>query len=413
VAVDIRSKVLRVAIVAAVSLVAARAEEKNGRVTDPARAPLTAVDGSSFTSYKIRPGATTPGLTCSTGRIGCNGAGAGEWGPYAPNDDHVLYLPHSVNPRYRNNLLVFFNGLNGSPDKTNDRIYKVASDQGYYVIGLNYFSAGYVKDRHEDEPPGMGTACAVDPDTQLACLGAYMNEVVTGKDCGSMCGPLNMEKHPQDAVEMRLLRVLQWAIYNHANDGWERFLTRGGLKGGGDRINWNLITIAGFSNGSSYAAFMGQKYATVARVALLNGPNDGKTRSRVWKAADYLKNVPGLTDTRYYGLVHYRNHEDKLFELIGTYDALGMKGRILFEPRPHPDKAIDFGTNHMLISIDSKTPPDEGHTSVVNDEYKDCTPGSDPDACTIGYEEAWRYIFGSGRQLYVPSRPQFGRPFLH
>ena len=63
--------------------------------------------------------------------------------------------------------------------------------------------------------------------------------------------------------------------------------------------------------------------------------------------------------------------------------------------------AIDFGTNHMLISIDSKTEPGEGHTSVVNDKYTDCPPGTDPDACTIGYEEAWRYIFGSGRQLRV------------
>src|SRR4030095_14912745 len=92
---------------------------------------LTTVAGVSFTSYTVRPSATTPDLTCGTGKIGCNGTGAGEWGPYAPNDKHVLYLPHSFLPQYRNNLLVFFNGQNGSPEETNDQIYKVAAHQGY------------------------------------------------------------------------------------------------------------------------------------------------------------------------------------------------------------------------------------------------------------------------------------------
>ena len=39
-----------------------------------------------------------------------------------------------------------------------------------------------------------------------------------------------------------------------------------------------------------------------------------------------MKKQPGLTDTRYYALVHYRNNEDKLYEQIGVYNALGMEG---------------------------------------------------------------------------------------
>lgn len=98
------------------------------------------------------------------------------------------------------------------------------------------------------------------------------------------------------------------------------------------------------------------------------------------------------------------NHEDKLCQLIATYDALGVAGKVYVDPKPNANQPTDFNGAHMLISIESKTKPEDGHTSVVRDELKGCTvvdPTTDPYECTIGYEEAWRYIFGRGRTLLV------------
>lgn len=354
---------------------------------------VTTVDDLIFYWYRVKPSATTPYWTCSTGRIGCET----QWGSYAPDTDHVLYMPQKILPNYRNKLLVFLNGANGEPDSPGGhQIYRVAAHQGYYVIGLSYFSAAR-NDNHPEEVPGAFSTC----DSDTNCWGAALKEVVTGVDCGATCGPLNIDQHPQDAVETRLLRVLQWAVYNRPNEGWERFITRSGTILG-DRINWNLITLAGFSNGSTYAAYMGLAHPEINRVALLNGPNDGNKIKRVWQPAAYLRNQPGLTDTRYYGLVHFRNHEDKLYQLTAAYDAMGVKGKVMFDPKPNPTEATDFNGAHMLISIEPQTPPEDGHTSVFLDELKDCdVDPADPYSCTIGYEEGWRYIFASGRTLIV------------
>jgi hypothetical protein len=362
---------------------------------DAVRQPLTTVADLTFTSHTVKPSRTTPGLTCATGKIGCDGP-TPEWGGYAPNTQHVLYLPYARDPYYRNNLLVFLGGANSQPDSdNNDQIYKVAAHQGYFVIGLSYFCGAHNED-NPTAPPGAFSTCGSD----LSCFGAAMDEVALGVDC-PVCTGLDIDKHPQDALENRLLKVLQWAVYNHPGEGWERFLVKAGPGPyDGDQINWSLITVGGFSNGSSYAAYLGLKHPSIKRVALLNGPNDGHTKKRVWQAADYLQNQPGLTDTRYFGLVHFRNHEDKLYELMATYDALGVKGKTYFDPKPNPNEATDFNGAHMLISIESETPPADGHTSVIKDEFKGCSSvASDPFACTIGYEEAWRYIFGSGKTL--------------
>src|SRR5262249_51369237 len=154
-------------------------------------------------------------------------------------------------------------------------------------------------------------------------------------------GSLNFEKHPQDTIENRLLRVLEWAAREHPDDGWEAF-----LKGGHNpSIKWDLVTVAGFSNGSSYAAYLGLQHSEVNRVALLNGPNDGyKEASRFWEAAHYLKKEKNLTDTRYYALIHYLNHEDELYMQIGVYNALGMEGWAIFDPEPN--EKTDFNGAH-------------------------------------------------------------------
>src|SRR5262245_9288739 len=86
----------------------------------------TTVDELDFTSYKVPPRDTTPpGVRCPDA-IGCE-----KWGPYAPNDVHVLYVPCCIDDVHHSKLLVMLGGANSTPDQEQShQIYKVAAACG-------------------------------------------------------------------------------------------------------------------------------------------------------------------------------------------------------------------------------------------------------------------------------------------
>jgi hypothetical protein len=152
---------------------------------------------------------------------------------------------------------------------------------------------------------------------------------------------------------------------------------------------------------------MGTLYPAVGRVALFAGPNDGWGASKEeWATALYIEHIAGVTDTRYYGLIHQWNKaptnddgtiiKSVLYEVEEAWRKFGMAEP--FNPAPfwfdpQPGVAPDFLGSHMLISLDPDTSSKEAHVSVVRGEYKDCGDAAD---CPIGYEPAWRYILGTG-----------------
>jgi hypothetical protein len=194
-------------------------------------------------------------------------------------------------------------------------------------------------------------------------------------------------------------------------------------------VDWSKVHLAGMSNGSSHASLMGTLLPSVRRVALFAGPNDGTGgTAQNWMPADYIRHVPGITDTHYYGLVHVLNNaesatDDVLYKVTKNWRMFEMEGplnppRKEFDPNPAVT-TMDFEGAHMLISTDPLpdpttdpptpgTTPEEAHISVVKDVY--CTkPGledpDDPDSkfrcqeygnTPIGYEPAWRCILGTG-----------------
>ncbi|HEV8486257.1 MAG TPA: hypothetical protein VGV87_22125 [Blastocatellia bacterium] len=348
--------------------------------------------------YTIPPSETDGHPSDPDGRqTDCPGAGIGcddpndrlQWGDSAPNFRHIFYLPQS---KITGKLLVLFNGGDGSPNP-NFPIYAVAASQGYHVLGLDYFTQG---------SDAAINRCGDD----LSCYEDFMREVIFGTDnCNHQthetCSGLNISEHPQDSALNRLIQALKWARYEYPDDGWGRYLTPAG------EVDWSQVNVAGFSNGSSYAALIGILFPSVGRVALLAGPNDGKGSSEQnWVSADYIRRTEGITDTHYYGLVHELNKADgdvsTLYWVTKSWHTFGMEGplnppRVLFDPRP--GTTPDFMGAHVLISTDKGTSADAAHLSVMYDEYKDCN-GIDPAECTvgerIGYEPAWRCILGTG-----------------
>jgi hypothetical protein len=304
----------------------------------------------------------------------------------AINNQHFLYRPASTGQQGK--LLLFPCGGNGTA-ATCKNVFPIAAQQGYHVIGLTY-------------PTGLDKCRG-----ESACFGPLMRENMTGEESSAES---HMSEHPQDSILNRLVRVLEWANQVCPGDGWGAYLTS---LNGLDRIDWTRVHLAGFSNGSSYASFMGTmpELRSVARVALFAGPNDGKGDSaETWMPMDYIQRIDGITDTHYYGLVHRLNHaedplNDLLYKVTRNWETFGMEGPTNPQPfffDPTPGVTPNFDNAHMLISIDPATQAYEAHLSVVKNIY--CIEsGQDPDdPCgtygdeLIGYEPAWRCILGTG-----------------
>jgi HYR domain-containing protein len=380
--------------------------------------PVKASATSSVLSYPvtIRPSETdgnTDADDCDQRpklAIGCEK----DWPERATNTDHFLYLPPKITETGK--LLVFLCGGKGRADVCKN-VFPVAAQQGYHVIGLTYAVA-------------LDDCQDLTPEENLACFGEVLSETVTGDDKTERT---NFSEHGQDSIVNRLRSVLKWAKNNqNEGDGWERYLTSG------DEPDWSKINLAGHSNGSSHVSFMGTQphFQSVGRVALFAGPNDGRGSSEQWTPSNYIRNIPGMTDTRYFGLVHrlnkahsYLESDNVLFKVTNDWQAFGMEGRTEFDPMV--GTSPDFGNAHMLISIDPTpsdpapipsptdqgTTPAEAHNSVVKDRY--CTKfdwddetKDDPNdyKCTeyegaaIGYEPAWRCVLGAG-DVSVSSSP--------
>lgn len=395
-----KSRNSRSLVVVLVSLLCLAAASMASKAAGPRRTAALEVVPLPSPDYTIEP-ADTDGHPAVLGiQLDCIGPESGtaigcpEWGDQAANDPHLFYLPEA---RQTGKLLVFFNGGAGKPNP-DLAIHSFAASRGYHVIGLSYFVAGEA---------AKINGCDNDSN-RLSCYEDFMREVLLGTNCGTeheACAGLNISEHPQDAAVNRLLKALEWAVATHPDDGWERYLTPSG------EIDWTKINLAGWSNGSSFASLTGTLFPSVGRVTVFSGPNDGKGQSEdAWVSADYIQKFPGLTDTKYYGLVHELNkaadfgNMSTLYRITKNWNKFGM-GLPLNPPPfyfdPVPGEIPDFGNAHMLISTNPTTDYRGAHGSVVYG--RECTDFGVDDCNAfegewIGYEPAWRCVLGTGNE---------------
>ena len=364
--------------------------------------------------------------------IGCDAEPPEGWGRHANNHEHFFYLPPQLTNTGK--LLIIFGGSEGNAEGLSTVLGPVAAQRGYHVIGLTY-------------PAAAANPCANLPDLEesLACFGDALHEVVTGEERSPNPGgeQSSVGEHCQDSIPNRLVKALDWAVANYPGDGWDRYLTSAvavACLHATDRVDWAKVHIGGHSNGSSHSSYMGtlSRFQAIGRVSLFSGPNDGDGPSTEedWRPANYIDLVAGITDTRYYGLVHRLNKapdyiNDELYKVTKGWNRFGMEGpynQARFEFNPKPGDTPDFGNAHILVSTDPPPPGDnsppiptnagttreESHNTVIKDKY--CSKFElDPDHpgeydCTqfdgdpIGYEPAWRCMLGTG-DFYASTQP--------
>jgi hypothetical protein len=74
------------------------------------------------------------------------------------------------------------------------------------------------------------------------------------------------------------------------------------------------------------------QFQEIGRVALFSGPNDGEGNSEHWRPSHYIQEIDGITNTRYYGLVHYLNNaksylpsDNVLFKVTENWPSSGWE----------------------------------------------------------------------------------------
>jgi hypothetical protein len=155
----------------------------------------------------------------------------------------ALYDPHAP-PRRQ---LCFF--LVGTGDKATAslRLDTTFAKWGYHVISIDY----------EDNVIAVACAHSLDP----TAFGRYREAIVTGAPVSA-----KVKVNRANSILNRFQKLLTYLVKHDPNGGWNQFVKDG-------RPVWSRIVVAGHSQGSGHAAYIGKLFK-VDRVLMFSGPQD-------------------------------------------------------------------------------------------------------------------------------------------
>jgi hypothetical protein len=155
----------------------------------------------------------------------------------------ALYDPRAV-PRHR--LVLFLVGTR-SKTTSNLEMDTILAQWGYHVISLDY------------ENNVITVVCAHSSDP--SAFTHYREEILSGASVSD-----EVEVDPANSILNRFRKLLAYLVRNDPSGGWEQFVHDG-------QPAWDRIIVAGHSQGSGHAAYIGQLFR-VDRVLMFSGPQD-------------------------------------------------------------------------------------------------------------------------------------------
>lgn len=155
----------------------------------------------------------------------------------------ALYDPHAT-PRHR---LFFFIDGTGSKATNSLTMASVFAKWGYHVISLDY----------ENNVIATASAHSLDP----TAFDRYRNAIVTGAPVSD-----KIKVAAANSILNRFQKLLAYLVAHDPQGGWDQFMTNG-------KPVWNQIIVAGHSQGSGHAAYIGKMF-NVDRVLMFSGPQD-------------------------------------------------------------------------------------------------------------------------------------------
>jgi hypothetical protein len=260
----------------------------------------------------------------------------------------------------RNRLFVMLPGTTAVP-RFYRLIVRAGAARGFHSIGLTY---------PNDE--AVGTICAFSPRSD--CAGEVRREIITGIDTSPLVSIFQ-----SNSITGRLVAMLTYMHSNYPNEGWGQYLV-------GGAPNWPVITVAGHSQGSGHAAFMG-KLHVLDRIAMFSGPGD--TGNANGLPAQWTSLPNATPAARQYGFTH---QQDELVPLAAIELNWSQIGLGVFGASTSVDgRAAPFGDRRQLttniaipVSPFSTAP---AHSGTVVDVVTPLTSAGEP-----LYLPVWNYM---------------------
>jgi len=273
---------------------------------------------------------------------------------------HFAINPTSAS--MRNRLFVMLPGTTGVP-RFYRLIVRAGAARGFHSMGLTY---------PNDE--AVGTICAFSP--RADCAGEVRREIITGIDTSPL-----VSISQSNSITGRLVALLTYMHSNYPNEGWGQYLV-------GGAPNWSAIPVAGHSQGSGHAAFMG-KLHVLDRIAMFSGPSD--TGNANGLPAQWTSLPNATPAARQYGFTHQRDELVPLaaIELNWSQIGLGVFGASISVD----GTAAPFGdrrqlTTNITIPVSPLSPSTApAHSGTVVDVVTPLTSAGEP-----LYLPVWNYM---------------------
>lgn len=275
-------------------------------------------------------------------------------------DHYVMF--HST-AKSNGKLLVFF-------PATTPRHYQLIMDVGarlgYRVIGLEY--------------PNINNPLELCKESDdLECNEKVWLARLSGQP--GISPLVNMS--PGNGVLERLAALLRFLDENHPDEGWSRFYSA-------HDINWNLVCLAGHSQGAGMAAFIAKR-RRVDRVALFSGPRDFHARSN--QLAGWMSKPASTSPASMFVLWHAGDVRRGGREAqVQASTALGLAP--FGEPVAADEMQPPYKHSHILFVALPPNIPDTvdgyaSHSSTARDQSTPLAADGSP-----AYAPIWRYMLG-------------------
>jgi hypothetical protein len=178
---------------------------------------------------------------------------------------HLIYW----NDKRNNHRLLISLGGTGSAPQIFQDFDRTASEQGFHVLAIDY-------------PNKVITTICRDLG-ERGCFERFHRNIALGEQVSAQAHVV-----PADAILPRVRQAVRHLAKTHPD--WREFWKNGD-------VDWSKVWLAGHSQGSGHAAFLGNRLP-VQRVLLLGGPQDSFSNGQV---DDWVKPNGG---GRYYAFLH-------------------------------------------------------------------------------------------------------------
>lgn len=275
------------------------------------------------------------------------------------------YVCHDPDTAQRDKLLVFFPGTGALPSDYQGFV-ETAGDMGLHAIGLSYYN-----------PESINLQiCPTDPDPN--CHENARNEVLFGEDTfdGIDIGYAN-------SAQNRLVTLLQYLSTTAPNAGWEQYLD-------GDQPRWDMIVVAGHSQGAGMAAYVAHTHA-VARAILFAWVDIQRGQPAPW-----LYDPTATAPENYYFFEHVDDRargeaaKEEMFSLWGAapFGEVNVDGRTAPYDNAHILLTAEApAANEETPIIIQDRPSAAAHNMPIVDSFTPLNADGSPIL-----EPVWRYL---------------------